>query len=194
MKLIVGLGNPGRKYAKNRHNVGFQCVDALATVYALSFDKMQFKALTAQGEIEGVAVVLAKPLTFMNLSGQSVRSLMQWYKVCLEDLLVVYDDLDLPLGRLRMRAGGGAGGHKGMLSIIQALGTQEFPRLRVGIGRPVKGDPEIYVLRNFTRTQLKLMKPAYDEAVAAMVCFLREGITAAMNRFNATVVEDQTRG
>ena len=93
-----------------------------------------------------------------------------------------------------MRAGGGAGGHKGMLSIIQALGTQEFPRLRVGIGRPVKGDPETYVLRNFTRTQLKLMKPTYDEAVAAMVCFLREGITAAMNRFNATVVEDQTRG
>lgn len=192
--MIVGLGNPGQKYAKSRHNVGFQCVDALAAVYALSFDKIQFKALTAQGEIEDVAVVLAKPLTFMNLSGQSVRSLVQWYQVGLEDLLVVYDDLDLPLGHIRLRASGGAGGHKGMLSVIQALGTQEFPRLRVGIGRPVRGDPEMYVLRNFTRTQWTLMKRAYDEAVAAMVCFLTEGITAAMNRFNAVVIDDQARG
>jgi PTH1 family peptidyl-tRNA hydrolase len=185
VKLIVGLGNPGPHYARNRHNVGYQCVERLAQRHDLALSKLMFKALIASGHIGGTRVLLARPLTFMNLSGEAVRPLFRWYHVDLADLLVIYDDLDLPLGRIRLRPGGGSGGHKGMQSIIEALGMEDFPRLRIGIGRPVHGEPPAYVLSNFTTDESIVMANTYDRAVPALELFIAEGIAAAMNQFNS---------
>jgi len=184
LKLIVGLGNPGPSYARNRHNVGHQCLERLARQNEMSFGRMMFKAMIASGSIGGTRVLLAKPLTFMNLSGQSVRPLMRWYRASLSDLLVIYDDLDLPLGKIRLRQKGSSGGHKGMTSIIQEVGSNEFARMRIGIGRPLHGEPPDYVLSDFTRDELMVMDLAYDQAVAAVEAFVTEGIATAMNRFN----------
>ena len=183
-KLIVGLGNPGRKYAHNRHNVGFQCLDRLAQAHGLSFARRRAKASLALGKIADVGVALAKPLTYMNLSGQAVRPLVSFYKLSLEDILAIYDDLDLPLGTIRLRPEGGSGGHKGMRSIIEALGSQAFPRLRVGIGRPPGNDAVSYVLSDFTADEQITLESVYERIVAAVELFLREGIEAAMNAYN----------
>jgi len=183
-KLIVGLGNPGRQYAHNRHNVGFQCLDRLAQARGLSFAQRRAKASLVLGKIADVGVVLAKPLTYMNLSGQAVGQLVSFYKLSLEDILVIYDDLDLPLGTIRLRPEGGSGGHKGMRSIIEALGSQAFPRLRVGIGRPLDNDAVSYVLSDFTADEQITLESAYEKVVAAVELFLREGIEAAMNAYN----------
>ena len=183
-RLIVGLGNPGRKYAGNRHNVGFQCLDCLAEAWDLSFSWRKHKALLAQGEIAGLKVVLAKPLTFMNLSGDAVERIARFYKVPPESILVIYDDLDLPLGRIRLRPEGGSGGHKGMKSIIEHLGANGFPRLRVGIGRPTQGDPVDYVLDDFTLDERITIDVVYEKAVSAVELWLTEGVVAAMNRYN----------
>jgi PTH1 family peptidyl-tRNA hydrolase len=183
-KLIVGLGNPGRKYAHNRHNVGFQCLDRLAQAHGLSFTQRRAKASLALGNIADVRVVLARPLTYMNLSGQAVRPLVSFYKLSLEDILVIHDDLDLPLGTTRLRPEGGSGGHKGMRSIIEALGSQAFPRLRVGIGRPPGNDAVSYVLSDFTADEQITLESVYERVVAAVELFLREGIEAAMNAYN----------
>jgi PTH1 family peptidyl-tRNA hydrolase len=183
--LIVGLGNPGAEYAAHRHNVGFQCVDRLAAAHGLTFDRLLHRARIASGLVAGRRVVLARPLTFMNRSGQAVGPLVHWYKLPLDRLLVIYDDLDLPLGTIRLRPAGSSGGHKGLDSIIQALGSQEFPRLRVGIGRPpADRDPADYVLHDFTRDEAPVVAGVYDRVVAAGECWLSEGLTAAMNRFN----------
>ncbi len=189
LSLIVGLGNPGPEYAAHRHNIGFRVVDALAHAHGLTFARRKkMKAWVAQGDIGSQAVLLAKPRTFMNLSGQAVSRLCRAQAVSLTRLLVVYDDLDLPLGRLRLRPGGGSGGHKGMRSIIQALGTQEFARLRVGIGRPPPGvDPADYVLSPFAPEEMDRAAAAIERAVAALVCWLTEGIETAMDRFNRPV-------
>ena len=184
MKLIAGLGNPGPEYADNRHNVGYQCVERLARRHALAKGRMMFKAWVTSGTIAGTRTLLARPLTFMNLSGQSVRPLLRWYRISLPDLLVVYDDLDLPLGKVRLRQQGGSGGHKGMKSIIEALGTQEFPRLRIGIGRPVHGEPADFVLNNFSPDERIVMESAFDQTIAAIEAFLASGIQTAMNGFN----------
>lgn len=136
LHLIVGLGNPGREYANHRHNIGFMVLDALAAKHNLRFSKMMFKGLIADGVIAARKVLLVKPMTYMNLSGTCVGPLMRYYKLLPQQLLVIYDDLDLPAGQLRLRGKGGAGGHNGMRSIIAQLGTEDFPRLRVGIGRP----------------------------------------------------------
>ena len=184
MKLIVGLGNPGPRYAKNRHNVGYQCVQRLAQRHGLTFSKVVFKALVASGQVASSKVMLAKPLTFMNLSGQAVGPLLRWHRVDLSDLIVIYDDLDLPLGKIRLRIQGGSGGHKGMRSIIEALATQALARLRIGIGRPHFGEPEDYVLNDFTSEELIVMLGAYDHAVAAVESFIAHGIVVAMNEFN----------
>ena len=184
MKLIVGLGNPGPSYARNRHNVGYQCLERLAQRNELRLSRMMFKAMIASGTVNGTRVLLARPLTFMNLSGQSVRPLLRWYRVSLPDLLVVYDDLDLPLGKIRLRQKGSSGGHKGMASIIQELGSDEFARLRIGIGRPLHGEPPEYVLSDFTRDESSVMDRTYDQAVAAIETFLANGIAVAMNQFN----------
>jgi PTH1 family peptidyl-tRNA hydrolase len=183
-KLIVGLGNPGRTYAHNRHNVGFQCLDRLAQDHGLSFTQRRGKASLALGKIADVGVVLARPLTYMNLSGLAVRPLVSFYKLSLEDILVIYDDLDLPLGTTRLRPEGGSGGHKGMHSIIEALGSQAFPRLRVGIGRPPGNDAVSYVLSDFTADEQITLESVYERVVAAVELFLREGIEAAMNTYN----------
>jgi PTH1 family peptidyl-tRNA hydrolase len=184
VKLIVGLGNPGPDYRKNRHNVGYQCVERLAQRHGLPSGRVMFKAFVTSGHIAGVKTVVARPLTFMNLSGQAVRPLLRWYRIELADLLVIYDDLDLPLGRVRLRQQGGSGGHKGMRSIIEALGTETFARLRVGIGRPVHGDPPDHVLSDFTRDESIVMDGALDQAVAAVETFITTDIRTAMNRYN----------
>jgi PTH1 family peptidyl-tRNA hydrolase len=183
--LIVGLGNPGAKYATDRHNVGFRVVDALARSHSLSFSRQRAKARVAEGIIGGHRVVLAKPQTYMNLSGTAVSRLSSLFEVPPEQLLVAYDDLDLPLGRLRLRPEGGSGGHKGVRSIADSLGTQAFARLRVGIGRPPgRLDPADYVLRPFTKDENAVIDHTIQEAAAAMECWLTEGIRAAMDRFN----------
>ncbi|MFQ5812052.1 MAG: aminoacyl-tRNA hydrolase [Anaerolineae bacterium] len=183
-KLIVGLGNPGRKYAGNRHNVGFQCLDRLAEAWDLPFSRRKHKALLVQGEIAGLKAILAKPQTFMNLSGQAVERLARFYKVPPGSILVIYDDLDLPLGKIRLRPEGGSGGHKGMKSIIEHLGTDGFPRLRVGIGRPTHSDPVDYVLGDFAPDERITIEAACERAVSAVELWLAEGIVAAMNRYN----------
>jgi len=185
VKLIAGLGNPGREYARNRHNVGCQIIDLLARKHGLQFDQRRGKARLASGLIGEQRVVLVKPRTFMNESGQAVASVMRFYKAQPADLLVVYDDLDLPIGRIRLRPHGGTGGHKGMASIIRQLGSQGFPRLRVGIDRPPgKMDPVDYVLQDFSAKQEEVMVQARETAMAALECWLDSGIEAAMNQFN----------
>jgi PTH1 family peptidyl-tRNA hydrolase len=189
--LIVGLGNPGREYAAHRHNVGFQVVDALAHAHKLAFSGRKGLARIARGEIGGQPVILAKPQTFMNLSGKSVGRLSRTLDVPPERILVIYDDLDLPLGRLRLRAEGSSGGHKGIRSIIDVLGTQAFPRLRVGIDRPPgRMDPVDYVLRPFDRDQKPFLAEAVARAAATVECWLAEGIIAAMDRFNGPATSD----
>jgi len=193
LKLVVGLGNPGREYARNRHNVGYQIVNLLAKAHGLRFDKRRGKARLASGSIGEQQVILAKPRTFMNLSGQAVARLVHFYQVEPEDLLVIFDDLDLPIGRIRLRPRGGSSGHKGMASIIEQLGRDDFPRLRVGIGRPPgKMDPADYVLQDFSEEQEEVMAEVRERAVAAVECWLREGIEAAMNEFNYSAKTSST--
>lgn len=187
--LIVGLGNPGRRYENNRHNVGFMAVDRLAAAHNVSSSKVQHKALTADARIAGRQVILAKPQTYMNLSGDAVGPLANYYRIPAANVLVIYDELDLPFGTLRLRQKGGAGGHKGMHSIIQHLG-QGFPRLRLGIGRPPgRMDPAAYVLQDFTRDELPILNELLDEAVRAVETYLREGIESAMSRHNRTIID-----
>jgi PTH1 family peptidyl-tRNA hydrolase len=184
--LIVGLGNPGPKYAANRHNVGFRCLECLAAAHSLTFDKRQKKARVALGAICGRRVVLAQPQTFMNDSGRSVAPLAQFYQVSPDRLLVVYDDLDLPLETLRMRPEGGSGGHKGLRSIIEQLGDQNFARLRIGIGRPPgQMDPAAYVLQDFVADEEPLVEEMLGRAVAAIETWLTEGVEMAMSRHNS---------
>ena len=183
--LIAGLGNPGPRYAANRHNVGFRCVERLGAALDLAFDKRQKHSHVALGTFHGRRVVLAKPQLFMNESGRAVVPLAQFYKVPPEATLVVYDDLDLPLGTLRLRPEGGSGGHKGMRSVIEHLGTQGFPRLRVGIGRPPgRMDPAAYVLQDFSADEQPLLDDTLERAVTAIETWLREGIEVAMDRYD----------
>lgn len=184
--LIVGLGNPGQEYKNHRHNVGFQVIDHLAARHGLEFKRVQSSARIASGSVAGRPVILAKPQTYMNLSGRSVASLLKFYKIPLDNLIVAYDELDLPLATIRLRPEGGAGGHNGMRSIIQHVGRQEFARLRFGIGRPPgKMDPAAYVLQDFGADQRELVRPTYDRAADAIETWLAEGITLAMSRHNA---------
>jgi PTH1 family peptidyl-tRNA hydrolase len=183
--LIVGLGNPGPRYAANRHNVGFRCIERLAVAHGLVFDKRQKRARVSLGTVQGRRVVLARPQTFMNESGRAVVPLARFYQVPLERLLVVYDDLDLSLGVVRLRPEGGSGGHKGIQSIIEHLGGQDFSRLRLGIGRPPgRMDPAAYVLQDFSADEEPLVEEMLERAVAAMETWLCEGVEAAMNRHN----------
>lgn len=187
--LIVGLGNPGRRYAGNRHNVGFQVLDRLAAAHGLAFTRHQGQALIATGQIADRPVILAKPQTYMNESGRAVAALVRFYRIDMPNLLVVYDDLDLPFGTLRLRPEGSAGGHHGMESIIAALGRQDFPRLRIGIGRPPgRIDPVDYVLQDFDREQQEVLPELYDRAVKAIESFLSEGIVLTMSRHNTSVI------
>ena len=193
--LVVGLGNPGPEYDQTRHNVGFRCVNALAQAHGLAFDqKKKSKARTADGLIAGRRVLLAKPQTFMNLSGTSVQGLAAFYQIAPENIIVILDDLDLPLGTLRIRPKGGSGGHKGLTDIIQRLGTQDFPRIRFGIGRPPgRMDPAAFVLRRFDQDDLPVVSSAVERAIKAVEVWLVEGIDIAMNRYNGSAEEVAAR-
>ena len=193
MKLIVGLGNPGRGYINNRHNIGFMCLNHFARTQGIRFDKKQSKARIGTGEVAGYRIVVAKPQTYMNLSGQSVSLLIKKFNINLNNLLVIHDDLDLPLGKIRLRQGSSSGGHKGIDSIITELGSQDFLRLRVGIGRPVKNEvstefseAEIiaYVLSDFTPDEKQAIIKVIPRVSEAILCLLTEGLTAAMNKYN----------
>ena len=191
MKLIVGLGNPGKTYAHNRHNVGFQCLNYFARLHSIRFDHRQCHARVGIGKVRGEKLLLAKPGTFVNLSGNSVAGLVRKHKIPLSDLLVIYDDLDLPLGKIRLRQSGSSGGHKGINSIICALGSEDFPRIRVGIGRPQAEGQSInedaivnYVLSDFSPQEAELIRPVIASVAEAIDCFLTQGIVEAMNKFN----------
>jgi PTH1 family peptidyl-tRNA hydrolase len=184
--IIAGLGNPGKQYERNRHNIGFMALDALARAHGLKFDKMMSKGLVALGEIKGKKVALVKPQTFMNNSGECVVPVMRFYKSEPAELMVCYDELDIPAGQLRMRAGGSAGGHNGMKSIIQRLGTSEFPRLRIGIGRPPgRMDAAAFVLQDFAKDEQADVDALVDRCVSALELWLSDGVTLAMNRVNS---------
>lgn len=190
--LIAGLGNPGPDYRHNRHNVGFMVVDALASALGTPIQRVEMRALVGKGTLDGNRVILAKPQTYMNNSGQSVAPLARFYKIPLEHILVVHDDLDLPFGSLRLRPLGGTGGQKGMESIVAQLGTREFPRLRVGIGRPPgRMDPADYVLHNFDPDEQDVLPELLGHAVDAVRSFVLEGIEIAMNRFNGSAIDEE---
>ncbi|HOU42687.1 MAG TPA: aminoacyl-tRNA hydrolase [Promineifilum sp.] len=185
--LIVGLGNPGRNHAFNRHNVGFMAIDRLALAQGIDMRRVQSKAIVGSGRLAEGAVVLAKPQTFMNLSGEAVGALAGFYRIPPSAVLVVYDELDIPFGVIRLREKGGAGGHNGMRSIIQHLGN-DFPRLRLGIGRPPgRMDPAAYVLQDFGRDELPLVSEMLATAGQAITSFVRDGIDLTMSRFNGPV-------
>ena len=186
--LIVGLGNPGREYKDNRHNVGFMLVDRLAVRLNAHMSRLQAKALVVSVNYEDKKLILAKPQTYMNLSGQSIQGLARFYKLPLENMIVAYDDLDLPFGTIRIRPGGGPGGQKGLASAIERLGSNGFPRLRMGIGRPPgRMDPADYVLQNFAQADLSLLSEILDRAADAALTFVTEGLNAAMNKFNGEI-------
>lgn len=183
--LIVGLGNPGKKYEATRHNAGFHVLDRLAKAENLTFDESRSKALLARGEVASYRVALVKPQTYMNLSGEAVGPVTRFYKVPLEQVLVIYDDIDLPLAQLRLRPKGGSGGHKGLTSLIQHLGSQNFPRMRLGIGRPSGQMPvEAYVLQRFSDVEWQAITQTYQTAVEAIRALLTGGLDYAMNQFN----------
>jgi PTH1 family peptidyl-tRNA hydrolase len=188
--LIAGLGNPGREYRENRHNIGFMLVDRLSQALSISVGKVQNKALTGSGKYAGQKVILVKPQTYMNLSGQSISSLARFYKVPPVQILVAHDDLDLTLGTLRLRPGGGSGGQKGIASTIEQMGTADFPRLRIGIDRPPgQMDAAAYVLQNFTAKEREFVDAALDRAVKAVQLFIERGLDAAMNLYNGAPKE-----
>jgi PTH1 family peptidyl-tRNA hydrolase len=191
MKLVVGLGNPGFLYARNRHNIGFMCTSHLAKVHKIEFDRKQGHARTGIGNIGRNKVVVARPQTYMNASGEAVSALLQRLNISLADLIVIHDDLDLPVGKIRLRLGGSSGGHKGIESIIAHIGTENFYRVRVGIGRPetdnssAKEESVIdYVLNDFTRDEKKIIDETIPEVSEAIVLLLSKGINAAMNKYN----------
>lgn len=182
--MIAGLGNPGREHSKNRHNVGFMTIDRLAAEHGISLSRVQSKALVGTGRIAGKQVILAKPQTFMNRSGDAVGPLASYYRIPVENVLVIYDELDIPFGSLRLRQSGGSGGHNGMKSIINHLGN-EFPRLRLGIGRPPgRMEPADYVLQDFRGAELETADAMLSEATDAVETFLSEGIDQAMTKHN----------
>ena len=193
MFIIAGLGNPTKQYEGTRHNVGFEVIDALARKYNIDVDTKKHRAYIGKGMIEGQKVILAKPQTYMNLSGESVRSLLDYYKVDEEqELLVIYDDISLGVGQIRIRAKGSAGGHNGIKNIIAHLGGQVFPRIKVGVGeKPAKYDLADYVLGHFSKGEAKLMDEGYDHAVHAVELIVSGQINEAMNEYNRKKKEEK---
>lgn len=185
--LVSGLGNPGRAHLYNRHNIGFMVVDRLAARHGIEMKRTQNRAIVGSGQIAGQSVIMAKPQTFMNLSGESIGPLVNYYKIPLSNIMVVYDELDIPFGVIRLREKGSAGGHNGMRSIIQHLGT-EFARMRMGIGRPPgRMDAAAFVLQDFGRDELPLVSEMLSAAVSAVESFLANGIDLTMSRYNGPV-------
>lgn len=188
MKIIVGLGNPGREYERTRHNIGFNVTDELVRRLSGVSQRTRFRAIVREGVLGGTRFIVAQPQMYMNLSGVPVREIVNWYKIDLEDLLIVYDDMDLPLGQLRLRESGSAGGHNGMKSLIQELGTTQFARLRVGIGRG-GGSSTAHVLSRFRPDEASEMTQTIDEAVDAIELWSERGAIEAMNIVNRPAAE-----
>lgn len=186
MHIIVGLGNPGKKYENTKHNIGFITLDFLAEKYDVKINKIKHKALVGEGNISGQKVLLVKPQTYMNLSGNSVREVMEYYKTDIDKLIVIYDDVDIPMGRLRIRKKGSAGTHNGMRSIIYDLQDDGFPRIRIGIGTDRKIPLAGYVLGGFGKEESKLVEDAVERATKAIECMLDKGIDIAMGEYNGT--------
>jgi len=195
MKLIVGLGNPGAEYERSRHNVGWMVVDAFARKFRIAISKHEKEAMTGEGRVGGGSVKIAKPLTFMNLSGDAVKLLVNAYLDSTDDLLVVYDDIDLPLARLRIRPSGSAGTHNGMRSIVASLATERFPRLRFGVRGAEYPDGRLrdYVLDDFISEEAPLVSRGIERAVDALVLFARDDLRRAMNEFNRDSIEEKTK-
>lgn len=185
MKLIVGLGNIGPKYTFTRHNVGFMLADSIALNNSLNFrENSRLKCLMTNLRNGMEDYLIIKPTTFMNLSGEAVRAVMDYYKIPIEDIIIVYDDLSLELGKIRFRANGSDGGHNGIKSVIQHLGTQNVARLKIGIGPQPSLPSEVFVLQNFSKEELDNLKPVLSKAKEGVSCYFREGITVAQNKFN----------
>lgn len=184
MKIIAGLGNPGKEYENTKHNVGFLTIDILAEKYDIKVNKIKFKGLVGEGMIDGEKVMLVKPQTYMNLSGQCLREVMGFYKLDIEDLVVIYDDIDLPMGNLRIRKKGSAGTHNGMRSIIYDLQDDGFPRIRVGIGGERKGDLANYVISGFSGDDKQTVRDAIVKAAEAAACLVEYGANKAMADYN----------
>ena len=185
MYLIVGLGNPEEEYAKTRHNMGFDAINKLSQKYNIDVNKKKFKGLYGTGLIEGKKVILLKPQTYMNSSGDSIIEVMDYYGIETHELIVIYDDMDIEPGKIKIRKKGSAGGHNGMKSIIQMIGTEEFPRIRVGIGRPIHKDDEInYVIGAIPEEDLKRLDEGIEKAQKAVEEILRNGVDSAMNKYN----------
>lgn len=183
--LLIGLGNPGREYKDTRHNFGFMLIDRIAVRLNARGMKVQSKAIVTDAMYEDRKLILAKPQTYMNLSGQSVQGLVHFYKIPLTNLMVLSDDLDIPFGTIRIRAAGGPGGQRGLSSVIESLGTKDFPRLRLGIGRPPgRMDPANFILQNFSRDEVKSISEILDRSADAALEFVKNGLDAAMNKFN----------
>jgi PTH1 family peptidyl-tRNA hydrolase len=189
VKIIAGLGNPGVRYQWNRHNIGFRVIDQLALSHHIPIAQKRFKSLYGTGWIDSQKVVLVKPLTFMNLSGEAVRKAMDFFNVGMEDLIVTHDDLDLSFGRLRVKRRGGDGGHQGVRSIIEWMGENDFPRLKVGIGRPPAGiEAADYVLAPFNEIEKSELDEVLKRSAEALVVMMLEGVETAMNRYQKKVI------
>lgn len=188
--LLVGLGNPGREYRDTRHNFGFMLIDRIAVRLNARGMKVQSKAIVTDAMYEDHKLILAKPQTYMNLSGPSVQGLIHFYKIPLTNLMVLTDDLDIPFGTIRIRSSGGYGGQRGLASVIESLGTKDFPRMRLGVGRPPgKMDPANFILQNFSRDELKSISEILDAGADAVLEFVKNGLNSAMNKFNGGVKE-----
>lgn len=190
MYLIVGLGNPGTEYAATRHNIGFDMVTYLSDKYRIPMSGKEGKAIVGKGLIEGQKVMLAQPQTYMNLSGESVRALMDYYKLSEEDVIILYDDISMPVGQVRIRPKGSAGGHNGIKSIIQHLGTQEFPRIKIGVGdKPVNGDLVKHVLGRFSKEEDAMIRDVFELAERGLLALMLENVAVAMNTVNGIKIE-----
>lgn len=185
MFLIAGLGNPGKKYEKTRHNLGFMVIDELARRNSVSVDKSKFKSLTGEFKLGGEKVILMKPQTYMNLSGEAIREAVNFYKIDLKNLLVIYDDLDIPMGALRIRTSGSSGTHNGMKSVVSQLGSRDFPRVRIGIGSNKDDNLIDFVIGKPSKSEEAVLSDTVSEAVHAVECYITDGIDKAMNRFNS---------
>lgn len=186
--MIAGLGNPGAEYAMSRHNIGFDVIDRLSDKYGIDLNKSKFNGLFGKGTIEGQSVLLVKPLTYMNLSGEAIAPLLRFYQIDCCDLLIIQDDMDLPVGKIRVRAKGSSGGHNGLKSLIRHLHTEEFARIKVGIGHPAKDHQAVinHVLHGFTQEQQPMIEAALERSVAASAAWLTEPLSKVMTVYNAT--------
>lgn len=190
MKIVVGLGNPDKKYEGTRHNIGFVAIDYLARKYNISVDTKKHKGLIGKGMIDGQKVLLVKPQTYMNLSGECLRSIMDFYKLYPEDFIIIYDDINLDVGRIRIRKKGSAGGHNGIKSIISHLGGQDFPRLRIGVGEKPKGmDLANYVLGKFSKGENEIYDKLMPNVAGAIECMVWDDVDKAMNDYNKSIIE-----